>query len=337
MISRLGFRLVAPLGFLTLLACSSAVGSGEGTADGGNARDGADDAAVCRTLASPSSSRLPHVEATGTKAAAVIAAIDAILAAQSPPVKTGNGAYVLKSLDCHDLWVEGPDFVDGYSCNFSLELGHETPVKIEESAPSKLAQTLFDALRGAGSTNCNDMAHGDFIRLENVSVSASHIEFDDASTYETAFAPNLRVQGAQAQSVIDALAHASLDDCNSSRKLALVCHAFAAGDAPTCSYDWADLTKVGTSELLYACGPASGMRSEGGTLDAKGSQAVWSAILAAAKAAAFKPLEGTIAQTTILNASYFSWDGETLGLTLVTDDATPPPTPPSAPSAPSAR
>jgi hypothetical protein len=337
MTSHLGFRIALSLVSVTLFACSSAIGSGDGSADGGNSKDAGGDAAVCRTVASPSSSRLPHVDATGAKAASVIAAIDAIAGAQMPPVKADNGGYVLPSLDCHDLWVEGPDFVDGYSCEFSLDLGDEPPVKVEASAPSKLAQTLFDALRGAGSSSCDDMAHGDFIHLEKVRVTANHVEFDDASTYETVFAPNLRVQGVEAQAVMDALAGAGLDDCDPRRKLALACHAFAAEDAPTCSYDWADLTTVGTSELLYACGPASGARSAGGNLDTKASQAVWNAILAAAKVADFKPLEGTIAQTTIVNASYFSWNGQTLGLTLVTDDATPPPAPPSAPeSTPSA-
>ena len=41
----------------------------------------------------------------------------------------------------------------------------------------------------------------------------------------------------------------------------------------------------------------------------------------------FKPLDGTPAQATVVNASYFRWDGSNLGFTLVMDNATPPPPP----------
>ena len=55
---------------------------------------------------------------------------------------------------------------------------------------------------------------------------------------------------------------------------------------------------------------------------------MWKAMVTAAEGAGFKPLNGTIAQATVINARTFSWDGNTLAFTLTVDDATPP-TPPS--------
>jgi hypothetical protein len=74
----------------------------------------------------------------------------------------------------------------------------------------------------------------------------------------------------------------------------------------------------------------------GGIIDAANSLAVWNAVLNAAKSAGFKPTTGTIEETTVINANYFSWDGVSLGLTLVTGNATapPPPTPTPAPEVP---
>ena len=51
---------------------------------------------------------------------------------------------------------------------------------------------------------------------------------------------------------------------------------------------------------------------------------IWESILTAAAAAHFQPLSGTIDQTTVVNARYFTWDGSNLGFTLVTGNGTPP-------------
>jgi hypothetical protein len=77
------------------------------------------------------------------------------------------------------------------------------------------------------------------------------------------------------------------------------------------------------------CGPGGGTQPEP-PFDAATSLAIWNAIIKAASDAAFPPMNGTIGQTTVINADYFTWDGTTLAFSLVTDDVTLPPTPPGS-------
>jgi hypothetical protein len=309
-----GFALAA------VAACS-----GETGGSSGNGNDGGSRAVACTTVAAPEKAVLPHVAATGEKAIAIIKAIDAIVASQKTPLKTGAGSYAISSLDCSDLEVATPGAADGYSCELTFDIGGAKPVTVTEAAPSQSAQNLFEALVASGVQSCTDVAHGNFLKLEHVSVSANEVELDDASSYATPSAPNVVVQGLDAEDVIAAIAGAGIDDCSAARKVFLVCNSFeGVGGAPTCGYEWMPLTKVGSSELSYACGPSSGAPSSGGTLGAGPSSAIWKSILAAAKSARFVPTEGTLAETTVVNASYFTWDGKSLGFTLVTGNATPP-------------
>jgi hypothetical protein len=112
-----------------------------------------------------------------------------------------------------------------------------------------------------------------------------------------------------------------IDDCDPTRNLFIVCNTF--GGAPACGHELMGLATVGASELVPICGP-SGTSSEP-PFDAATSLAIWNAIVKAAADAAFQPSNGTIAQTTVINADYFTWDGTTLAFSLVADDATPPP------------
>ncbi len=80
--------------------------------------------------------------------------------------------------------------------------------------------------------------------------------------------------------------------------------------------------------LVYTCQPESVPAPH--PLDAADSSAFWKAILAAGNAAGYHPDHGTVDQATVVNASFFQFDGETLGFTFTADDVTPPP-PPNAP------
>jgi len=183
-----------------------------------------------------------------------------------------------------------------------------------------LAKDLFDALEAAGSTICDD-PHGSRIDLEKMTLSASAAQYDDASIFQTFPAPNVVARGADAKTLIDAIAAAGIDDCDPTRNAYLICNALSG--APDCGYQWLPFVKVGASELLPSCGPVSGV-TPGGTLTAAASLAVWQSILRAAKNAGYQPSSGTIDQTTVVNARYFSWDGSNLGFTLVTGNASPP-------------
>jgi hypothetical protein len=139
-------------------------------------------------------------------------------------------------------------------------------------------------------------------------VTATEIQFDDASNYATFDAPNIRVRGADAQAVISAFAAAGIDDCDPTRNLFIVCN--TGGGAPGCGHEWMDLATVGASELLPVCGPGGGTQAEP-PFDAATSLTIWNAIVKVAADAGFQPMNGTMAQTTVINADYFTWDGTT--------------------------
>jgi hypothetical protein len=159
------------------------------------------------------------------------------------------------------------------------------------------------------------------VSLRNVSVNSNGAQFDDGSNYASIPEPNVIVRGMPAQNLLSALAAAGINDCDPTRTVFLICNSF--GGAPNCGYQWQAFQMVGSSELLPTCGP-SATTSQGATLDAASSSSIWRAVLAAATASGFRPSSGTLAQTTVINARYFSWDGSNLGFTLVTGDAVPP-------------
>jgi hypothetical protein len=116
-------------------------------------------------------------------------------------------------------------------------------------------------------------------------------------------------------------AAAGIDDCDPTRNLFIVCNTL--GGAPACGHEWTGLATVGESELVPICGPNA--TSPEPPFDAATSLVIWNAIVKAAADAAFHPSNGVIAQTTVINADYFTWDSTTLAFSLVADDPTPPP------------
>jgi hypothetical protein len=262
---------------------------------------------------------LPHVSATGDATRAVVRAIDAILAAQTPPVARGTALYETAELDCGD--VSSP-MGGGYQCSFDLRVDGGTVVSVKLTAPSSLAKNLFDALAAAGTKECSDLAHGDFLRLANVKIAlpSSTLDLDDGSSYAIPPAPNVTVDGKAASDLLAAMQTAAMTDCDAASRPFLVCN--TAGGAPACGFMLRSLDDVGSSKLLYTCNPrGTGAPKQLATAD---SARLWSAILAAASAGGYKPLNGTVAQATVVNASYFQYDGKQLGFTLTMDDATPP-------------
>jgi hypothetical protein len=153
-----------------------------------------------------------------------------------------------------------------------------------------------------------------------MSVGGSQVQYDDTATFGPFPAPNVSVRGADATSVVSAFAAAGIDDCDATRYVFLVCTAI--GGPPTCSYQWMPLVASGSAEAFPVC--MGSVESPGGSVTATASLAVWQAILAAAGSAGFQPSSGTLAQTTVINARYFTWDGTTLTFTLVQGNATPP-------------
>jgi hypothetical protein len=282
-------------------------------------KDGAgNERAVCSIVRPAPESKLPHVTVFGSSAMQLRQALDAIFAAQTPPVSPGQ-AYVLSSLSCVDVQV--PLATTGYECSAEVQRDGGLPIAANANAPSALAQSLFDALTAAGSTTCVD-PHGVRVDLRNIEVSPAEVQFDDASNFQPFPAPNVMVRGADAQAVMMALGRAGIDDCDPTRSVFIICNSFSG--TPNCGYQWLSLQIVGSSELVPSCGPGSGGATQGASLEAASSVAIWQSILTAATTAHFQPLSGTIQETTAVNARYFTWDGSSLGFTLVTGNATPP-------------
>jgi hypothetical protein len=245
-------------------------------------------------------------------------ALEAIFASQAPPIAAGQ-AYALSSLVCVD--VEVPEATNGYECSLELQKDGGEPIPVNANAPSALAQSLFDALTAAASSSCLD-SHGVRVMLQSVAVSPAEVQFDDATNFLSIPTPNVVVEGADAQAVLMAFARAGIDDCDPTRSVFIICNSF--GGTPSCGYQWESFQMVGSSELVPICGPGSGTTTQGASLDAPSSNAIWQALLSAATGAHFQPMSGTIQQTTVVNARYFGWDGSRLGFTLVTGNATPP-------------
>jgi len=276
----------------------------------------------CETIGPAPTSQLPHLIVSGANATAIVQALDAIFASQTPPVSPGK-AYSLTRITCSDIAVPGASGVD---CSLAVGTDGGSQIALSDTAASMLAQNLLTALAAALPMPCFD-PHGEHVQLQNVSVTENAIQFDDASNYTTFDAPNVLVRGPDARSVISAFAAAGIDDCDPTRNLFIVCNTLGGG-APACGHEWMGLATVGASKLVPICGP-SGTSPEP-PFDAATSLAIWKAIVKAAADAAFQPSNGTIAQTTVINADYFAWDGTTLAFSLVADDPTPPPSAPGS-------
>lgn len=315
---------IASLALPSIIGCSGAVASdADGYQDFEDSLGASESALVsrchgknqvCSTIAPPSCARLPHVTAAGAKAATIVKALDAILTAQTPPIRPGR-RYSMTEVICGNLYVSMGG-AQGHYCSLQVRINGGRVHKIGLEAPSDLAKDLFDALADSGAMTCDDMGHQYRIALKKVELSATRVQYDDASTYGTVPAPNVVVHGRDAKHIIRALAEAGIDDCDPMRKLALICNRFSG--EPSCGVNWIPLERVGSSELLMACGAASGLPQPGGDISDAASLAIWNSILAGAAKAGYRPPSGTINQTTVINALWFSWDGAELGLTLTT-------------------
>jgi hypothetical protein len=290
-----------------------------GCTDAG-ASAGGDDSATCTTIPAPPVSQLPHVSATGASAAGIEQALDAIFAAQTPAVSPGS-SYTIPTLDCGDSQAPvDPVGPSGYRCTLQVQLGSGQPIPVTVAPPSSPAQNLVSALMAAGSTGCN-AGFGLQLQLANVTVSASGVQYDDASSYAAFDPPNVTAHGADAQGVLAAFAAAGVDDCDPTRYVFLVCS--GPGSAPSCSTQFMPLQSVGSSDLIPLC-MGEGETWPGSSFDASSSLAMWQAIQTAAQDAGFQPMSGTLAESNVINARYFTWDGTTLTFTLVEGNATPP-------------
>jgi hypothetical protein len=299
--------------------CASRVLGSHGGGDGGTTDDGGTvgGSTKCATLGPRPQSQLPHVVAGAAQAAAIFAAVDAIVAAQPEPVASGQ-SYAISDLSCRDYTLP---MMTGTQCSFAVQIDGGQTLGMASQSEAQ-AEDLLAALTAAGASGCDD-PHGNYVALATLTLSATAAQFDDNSLYETIPLPNVVAQGATAKSIVDAFAKAGIDDCDATRSAFLICN--LAGGKPSCGYQWYSVVKVGTSELLTACGPTSGDATPGGDFSDAASLTVWNAILAAAKAAGFQPDNGgAIDVTTVINARDFSWDGDKLGINLYLGNAVPP-------------
>lgn len=283
--------------------------------------ESAESSEVCTTIAPPSHARLPHVTATEEKAAMIVKALEAILAVQTPPFPIHpEKRYSLPAVVCGYAYA-----TQGYDCWLQIRNGdhrvQEISVSTSSDLPTDLANALFEALADSGAEACDD-PHQLRIALLNVRLSANKVQYDDASIYKTVPAPNVVVRGKDAKNILRAIAEAGISDCDPRRKLSLVCNNFSG--APGCGVIWKDLKQVGSSELVYACGPFSDPSTWERELSDSASLAIWKSILTGAAKAGYRPPQGTIDQTTVINAVWFSWEDSKLGFRLVTSNETPP-------------
>jgi hypothetical protein len=272
---------------------------------------------ACTTIPAPPVSQLPHIAATGANATAIEQALAAIFAAQNPPISPGT-TYSIPTLDCGNAGGFGPT---GYYCDLQVQLSGGQPISIMLSPPSALAQTLTSALFAAGSMPANLKENNGALSASNMTVSPSGVQYDDASCYAAFDPPNVVAHGADAQAVLAAFAAAGVDDCDPTRYVFLVCSGSAS--APSCSTTFMPLQTVGASDLIPLC-MGEGETWPGSSFDAASSLAMWQAIQAAAMDAGFAPMSGTLAESNVINARYFTWDGSALTFTLVEGNATPP-------------
>jgi hypothetical protein len=277
---------------------------------------------ACDGIAAVPESKLPHVSATGPKASAILTALEAALSAHAPPIATGH-AYAASRLGCRS--IDTPS-AQGWACTFDVRVDTGAAVDVTVDAP-EICERLYDALSAGGAKQCVD-PHGQFVNVEDLTLTADSAEYDDASNYKTYAEPDVVVQGADAERIVKAFAAAGIDDCADTEKVFLICSTFSG--APSCGYQRLGLEQVGASTLQPICGPGSGGASRGGDLSQAASRDLWTALIDAAKSAGYKPINGTLDDVSVINARWFGWDGAKLGFTLVADNATPP----SSPSGP---
>jgi hypothetical protein len=98
------------------------------------------------------------------------------------------------------------------------------------------------------------------------------------------------------------------------------------GGHPNCGYQRRPYELVGSNYFLNGCYGSGGMRP-GDELGNDQSFKMWQAILVAAQTSGFKPMDGALEQTTVINAHFFTFDGAAVRFFLSTGNGTPPPNP----------
>jgi hypothetical protein len=277
--------------------------AGMGGASGGTAggSGGLAGSGAC-VIAPPAAVQLPHVDATGAKAADVVNTLAAILSSQMPAISPGQ-MYQIDTLDC------------GGGCAFQVKVDGGQSMKVSLGQASPLAQTLYDALAAAGAVPCGgDGKSGPSVNVANLTATPDQLHFDDVSHDTPLPAPEVVATGSAAQDLVAAFAAAAINDCDPSRKVFVTCNNLSG--RPSCAYQATPLQKVGSSWLLNSCTGSNTTMSQ--VLGPDPSQAMWRAILAAAGAGGFQPKRGTLEQTNSVDARYFTWDGASLGFTLAT-------------------
>jgi hypothetical protein len=305
---------------LVISGCGSTPGptaaGGRGGGDGGGGSGGSIVGGTGGTacISAPPFAQLPRARESGAKATAIAQALDAIMAAQIPPLAP-LPAYAIASLGCSNGTQA--------ACSFELKTGGAQPLSVTTMSSSSLAEQLFNALKAAGSTSCAGLAGKipgggiEEIFLENVSVSASDVQFEDASQFKDYFTQNVVAHGADAQGVVAAFKAAGIDDCDTTRKIFIICN--GSFEAPSCGYQW---MKQGNGEAVHSCGGL--MASAGGDLRPDAARAIWLSLLTAAQHAGFESTNGPVAQTSTINARFFVLDGPDLRFSLNTGVARPP-------------
>jgi hypothetical protein len=301
---------------------SSGMSTSTGSGGGGDSQSGG--GGDCQTLAPPPGEELPHVSVTGTTATAITQALDAIFASQTPPISPGQ-TYSIPTLDCRS--AENPSGTS-VLCTMEVAIGGGEPIPVRMSeASSALALDLLEAFLAADLA-CAD-AHGLNIHIKNMSVSPEAVEYDDRTKLDVFPPPNVVVRGMAAQNVVDAVAAAGINECGSDDgKVRFVCDTL--GDGLSCSFIWWPTEKVGSSELIQVCGAMGPSLDPNDLLPvpAAASPALWQSILAAAEEAGYQPLNGTLAEATVLNADFFRWNGSSLGFRVIVDNIQGSPQPP---------
>lgn len=243
--------------------------------------------------------QLPHVDAAAG-AERVLEAIQDVVALQ-PPCTGPNCAdatassYAVSSLEC---MRQTP--LEAAACALSISLPTGGTAAVFTPAANASAN-LVAALEAAGAKVCNDTG----VRVQNLTVRASHVVFDDASLYSLPIPPNVSAQEVDARSIRTALGAAGLDDCDVTRDLAIHCARDARG--ATCTTEWTLLHRVGDSELAASCN-ADASASPGPALSGNDSEAIWRAVKKAAADAGYTPPTGSLEDATFLSASGFAID-----------------------------
>jgi hypothetical protein len=276
--------------------------------------DAAQDAGMC-VIAPLPAAQLPHGTVQGEAASSIKRIVDDILGAQTPPLSRGE-TYTLPRLFCFSGGGGLPGSMpSGPGCGLEVPIDGADTGMVRIVAPDSLGSRLYDALWMAGVGYCSDPKAGTRITLSDVSVRADAIDFTDTSKYQLYSAQqNLTLRGADAKLIVDAFAAAGLDDCDEVYKVFLVCG--LRPDAARCGYQRLPMERTDSGILFNTCFLGSGPPMQGGDLTPDRSLALWNAIVSGAQNAGLG-VSVDAANANLINARWFSWNGEELAMLLM--------------------